>query len=157
MKISKNQLKEIVANIMRENREEEEGAMANDNGLVKFSYSGGYAGALEAAGAKVHAFKEFGDYQGTWYAKVTDQGKTGWITGGFGSCSGCDNYQATFEEYAWKHDNKIPLQKLVEFGRSYLTSITSQEEMEQQIEEEWSNYSYDEDLKEALMWVQENR
>lgn len=58
-----------------------------------------YRYALEAAGAVVHAFEEFGSYQGDWFAKVTHNGVTGWVTGSFGSCSGCDAWSAEFDCY----------------------------------------------------------
>ena len=56
-----------------------------------------YVKALEAAGAIVHAYKEFGSYQGDWFALVTYKGKTGWIHGTFGSCSECDAFLAEFD------------------------------------------------------------
>ena len=52
---------------------------------------------LEKAGAEVLAFKEFGDYQGSWYALVKYKGETGIASGGYGSCSGCDSFQAEFD------------------------------------------------------------
>lgn len=56
-----------------------------------------YQSALESAGAVVHAYEEFGSYQGDWYAKVTHNGVTGWVSGSFGSCSGCDAWEAEFD------------------------------------------------------------
>jgi len=44
-----------------------------------------YQIALEAAGAKILAFKEFGSYQGDWWAKVTYKNEMGWIKGCYGS------------------------------------------------------------------------
>ena len=55
-----------------------------------------YQEALEAAGATVHAFEFFGSYQGDWWAKVTYNGETGWVHGSYGSCSGCDAFEAEF-------------------------------------------------------------
>ena len=40
-----------------------------------------YQKALEAAGAVVHRFEEFGSYQGDWWALVTHGDKTGWVNG----------------------------------------------------------------------------
>lgn len=53
----------------------------------------GYTEALEATGAKVKEYKEFGSYQGTWIAIIED-GR--FIEGSYGSCSGCDSFQAEF-------------------------------------------------------------
>lgn len=50
----------------------------------------GYQDALEAAGAEVLAYKEFGTYQGDWVALVRYGGKTSWIRDYFESCCGCD-------------------------------------------------------------------
>src|SRR5689334_4678174 len=56
-----------------------------------------YCGALEIAGATVERFKEFGSYQGDWWAKVTYNNQTGWVNGSYGSCSGCDAFQGEFD------------------------------------------------------------
>ena len=37
--------------------------------MIDFEY--GYQGCMELAGAKIHVFKEFGSYQGDWWAKVS--------------------------------------------------------------------------------------
>ena len=47
-----------------------------------------YQSALEAAGAKVLAFEQFGSYQGEWLAKVESAGETFYVQGSYGSCSG---------------------------------------------------------------------
>ncbi len=65
---------------------------------MSYYFSGGYDDALRLAGAEVHAYESFGSYQGIWLAKVTYQGKTGWVRGYFGSCSGCDGLQAANTE-----------------------------------------------------------
>lgn len=81
----------------------------------------GYQEALEAAGAEVILFQEFGSYQGTWLAKVNYHGETGWIEGSYGSCSGCDAFEAEFD---WNDKDKPDYQKrLAEFGESYLSSL----------------------------------
>ena len=50
-----------------------------------------YTVALEAAGATVRAYQEFGSYQGDWWARVVlPDGREGWVTSSYGSCSGCD-------------------------------------------------------------------
>lgn len=93
----------------------------------------GYQTALEAAGAIVHEFEEFGDYHGTWIARVTYNGETGFVVGSYGSCSGCDAFQSEFD-YGWgTYDRELEryvpkpkhLRALAEFGREYLTDIVT--------------------------------
>ena len=84
----------------------------------------GYKDALKAAGARVLLFEQFGSYQGDCYAKVEYNGKSGWINGSYGSCSGCDAFEADF---GW--DEPTP-ETLAEFGKQYLDLIMTQEEAE---------------------------
>lgn len=57
----------------------------------------GYKSALIAAGCDVHAMLQAGSYQGVWLAKVTTpDGSEGWVYGYYGSCSGCDAFEAEF-------------------------------------------------------------
>lgn len=94
----------------------------------------GYCEALEAAGAKVKEYWETGDWQGTWFALLDDNTV---VVGSYGSCSGCDAFQAEFD-YSYQcneHRYTYPAladceacqeaekeynQKLADFGRSYL-------------------------------------
>jgi hypothetical protein len=94
----------------------------------------GYHGALMAAGANVKAFEEFGSYQGEWWALVEYEGQRGWVNGSYGSCSGCDAFQAEFvyddkerwDDAAGKYvPNPEYPAKLAEFGREYLGNIHS--------------------------------
>lgn len=103
----------------------------------------GYSEALEAAGAEVKAFREFGSYQGDWFAKVAYQGREFWVHGSYGSCSGCDAFLAEFdfdgreecEEHRWYYPKETVVsctacaekkadydRRMVEFGKGYLTS-----------------------------------
>jgi hypothetical protein len=107
----------------------------------------GYKEALEAAGAKVLAFKEFGTWQGDWWALVEYQGKRGWIHDYFGSCSGCDAFEA---EFGW--DEPTP-QELAEFGKRYLDDIKTQEEAEQEVSKD---IEWDLDAEEVLKFIKEN-
>lgn len=102
-----------------------------------------YEGALEAAGAVVEEFKFFGSYQGNWWARVVYEGQRGWVRGSYGSCSGCDALQGTFDydfgdEYKWddewskrvrKTDEEIAgeREQFAEFGRGYLDLMTQAE------------------------------
>lgn len=108
----------------------------------------GYREALEAAGATVHQFKEFGSYQGDWWALVTTpSGARGWIRGGYGSCSGCDAFQSEFdsgtkecEEHRYGSTDRNCVEcanlqaqyqaRLAKFGEGYLDGFMSQAEAE---------------------------
>lgn len=56
----------------------------------------GYAEALKAAGAEVLGFEMAGGWQGNWVALLRVGGELKALTGYYGSCSGCDAYQAEF-------------------------------------------------------------
>lgn len=81
-----------------------------------------YKSALIAAGAEVLEFKSFGEYSGTWYAKVKYEGETGWTSGWYGSCDLCDSFEGEFGY----DDNEEPdyqerlAERLADFGRGYL-------------------------------------
>lgn len=106
-----------------------------------------YKISLEKAGCEVLAFKEFGDYQGSWLAFVVYNGERGIVEGSYGSCSGCDAFQAVFDygngvpvekdgkyyrdQYAWEEDETTKdefdsllqscNERLADFGRTYLS------------------------------------
>ena len=139
----------------------------------------GYSEALEAAGAKVINFEQFGDYQGTWYALVEYNGQKGIVEGSYGSCSGCDAFEAEFSygtdaptEYGGKYrsssyedisreeyDKQMAEynQRLSAFGQDYLRDIQQEDilktrlaEINKRIDEDgWSFY---EEEKEGLQW-----
>jgi hypothetical protein len=108
----------------------------------------GYQEALEAAGATVRAFQEFGSYQGDWWAFVAlPDGKHGWINGSYGSCSVCDAFQSEFDDdekceshqLVWDPPVDCPdcvkaregrAVRLADFGRSYLDGLMSQADAE---------------------------
>lgn len=96
-----------------------------------------YKEALEAAGAKVHRFIETGSYQGSWYAFVWYDGHLGWVQGSYGSCSGCDAFEAEFSDSYLDlkgDDEKASYQKrLAEFGKSYLGTVESHEDLMRQL------------------------
>lgn len=130
-----------------------------------------YRESLEAAGATVHQFKEFGSYQGDWWAKVTVDGKDGWINGSYGSCTGCDSFQA---EFGWDDEPqcgdhrygpevkdcqlcdamaKVYRIKLAQFGKRYTDNVLTQEEAEK---EAAANLEWDSDAAEMLSWIKAN-
>lgn len=131
-----------------------------------------YRQSLEAAGAVVHAMQDFGSYQGDWWAKLTYEGKTGWVHGYYGSCSGCDAFEAEFgygdrekcEDH--EYDSNSPAdcelckqkkaeydKKLANFGREYLDNIMTQEEAEAKASE---NLEWDHDAEEMVKFIKEN-
>lgn len=113
----------------------------------------GYQEAMEAAGAKVIDMVGFNDYQGTWYALVEYKGERGWVTGYYGSCSGCDAFEGEFE---WNASDGEDYQKrLADFGRGYLMHIMTNEEML----EEGKSYAddfWDTDAKEVVAYIEAN-
>ena len=126
-----------------------------------------YRAALEAAGATVHAFKEFGSYQGEWYADVTFRGERGWINGAYGSCSVCDAFEAECDysegdgcdahRYAKREDclgckasDAAYRAHLSEFGRVYLDAMITQGQAERNAAE-YAQYSLED--QEALDWL----
>lgn len=113
----------------------------------------GYQEALEEAGAVVHCFANFGSYQGDWWAKVTYNGKTGWVHGYFGSCSGCDAFSA---EFGWLSEQSelTYKQRLADFGKGYLIDIITQESAEAKASE---NLSWDGDAQEMLEFIKSNK
>lgn len=82
----------------------------------------GYKSALEAAGCVVHAFENFGSYQGEWLAKVTKtvagQEYTGYVHDWYGSCTMCDSYEAEFG-YSYDDEDEDYERRLREFGQRY--------------------------------------
>lgn len=131
-----------------------------------------YEAALEAAGAEVHKFAEFGDYQGQWWAKVTHNGKTGWVNGSYGSCSGCDAFQAEFNYHEYECDEhrygSAPADcpdctkaktdydtRLKAFGESYLNDLLTQEEAEKAAVPSWKDWQDEDDVK-VVTFLKEN-
>lgn len=140
----------------------------------------GYSEALEAAGCKVIDFQEFGSYQGTWLAYVKYNGEKGIVEGSYGSCSGCDAFQAEFgygdaptehdgkyykSEYYWDDDDEITKEeydklkseeekKLKDFGLSYLTGgLYSKTHYENKLAVLDSEDWFDEETKEECEWA----
>lgn len=57
-------------------------------------YGGGYEGMVHAWGT-VHEFITCGSWQGDYVALITDESnRLGFIVIGYGSCPGCDSYEA---------------------------------------------------------------
>lgn len=113
-----------------------------------------YSSALEAAGAVVHTYETFGDYQGTWVADVTFNGIRGLVVGSYGSCSGCDAFEAEIgyeHEYCREHnylcnppscaacdEAKTSYDaKLAAFGLGYLPPRKATEVLEEYSDNSW--------------------
>lgn len=81
-----------------------------------------YRAALEAAGAAVLVYETFGSYQGDWLALCFYKGDFRWVHGSYGSCSGCDAFEA---EFGWGEDRDCPEYKLrlANFGEQYLDDV----------------------------------
>lgn len=109
----------------------------------------GYEKAMTAAGVTVAAYEQFGSYQGAWWAKVIfPNGERYFVTGSYGSCSGCDAFEA---EFGW-NDDKEPnyLHKLRDFGREYLTNCFTHE---QAIAEASKDLKWDSDAQTMVDWI----
>lgn len=127
-----------------------------------------YKQALEAAGAIVTDFQEFGDYQGTWLA-VLDDGRV--VEGSYGSCSGCDALLGEFDFKAHEHgdsDYYDPLhdgpkdgceecvefqRKFKEFGEGYILAAVSREQLAGIYEKRCADEYCTDDEKEILTWL----
>jgi hypothetical protein len=131
-----------------------------------------YEMTLEKAGAKVFAYKTFGDYQGTWLAFVKYNGNKGIIEGSYGSCSGCDSFQAEFDyesteiikqedgkyykgNYNWNdeitkeqviEENKLLEKRFCDFGKNYLNDIQDQQMIQTRLDVLNKEKEEDEDM-----------
>jgi len=90
----------------------------------------GYKLALEAAGWKVHAYQQFGDYSGTWIAVVSKgTGPREVIRDTYGSCGLCDTFTAEFSYPDYEDDADWDFQRrLKEFGERY-TALSFEHEL----------------------------
>jgi hypothetical protein len=130
-----------------------------------------YQNALSAAGAEIHEFKEFGSYQGEWFALVTYNGEKGWVQGCYGSCSGCDSFEAEFgwddretcneHEYKGTDETRAAClgcqeakarytEKLAAFGRPYLEGLQPADTILKELDEQ---SRWDDESMEAAAWI----
>lgn len=135
------------------------------NEWVYFKESIGYKAALEVCGAKILEYKEFGSYQGDWYAILIYNEKTLLIGGGYGSCSGCDSFQSDFsgdnviqsyeeafpeELKAEDYDVGYKLDDLKKFGLKYLNDPLNIEDI---IKEKTNDLVWDNEAQEIINWI----
>lgn len=109
----------------------------------------GYDKALTAAGVKVLDREEFGSYQGEWWAQVQfPNGEIYYVTGYYGSCSGCDAFAGEFGVF----DDEKPdyLHRLKDFGRDYLENCFT---LDEAIAEASKNIKWDADAAEMVAWL----
>jgi hypothetical protein len=133
-----------------------------------------YTQALEAAGATVHAAEYFGSYQGDAMADVTYEGRRGILAFGFGSCSGCDDFEATFgyddgetcDEHRWEADADCGrcviaafdfANKLADYGRDMLNGVMYGDvELARYREQLVEQTRWDGDAQAQLRWYDEH-
>jgi hypothetical protein len=110
-----------------------------------------YQQSLVAAGARVIAFQEFGDWQGSWLALVEYQGQRAWVQGSYGSCDHCDAFQS---EFSWDSDFACQdvQEQLAQFGRGYLDDLQTTEQLLRQYD---ADSSWDSESEDAAFWIRE--
>ena len=141
----------------------------------------GYSEALTAAGCNVLDFQEFGSYQGDWLAFVEYKGEKGIVTGCYGSCSGCDSFQAEFDygsdnefytengkfyksfyadpeeevtESEYNESKEKYNKRLADFGQSYLSGgLYNRAHYESLLEKLDPEDYFDQETKEQIDWV----
>ena len=123
-----------------------------------------YQEALEAAGATVLAYAKFGSYQGDWLARLPN----GYVSGSYGSCSGCDAFEGEFgywrgqcNEHEYDFEDHADCEacaarkadyskRLTAFGQSYLDYLTDAASLRERFttQAEW-----DRDATEIVAWL----
>lgn len=123
-----------------------------------------YQDALEAAGARVIEFREFGSYQGEWVAKIGDDK---YVMGYYGSCTGCDAFEGELgwadqdcDEHKYEHRGDCPACQVAEqeyavrlrsFGESYLGTEYTKKEL---IEYFSGQADWCDEAVEAIKWLE---
>lgn len=107
-----------------------------------------YREALVAAGAVVIDYKEFGSYQGDWFAIIVHNGVKGIVKGSFGSCGGCDAFEGEFN-YTDDSTPEEHQKRLKAFGEGYLDMIT----IEEAVTYAEKNTSWDLEAAEMVSWL----
>lgn len=106
-----------------------------------------YITALEAAGMKVLADREFGDYQGDWIALVEYNGEIGYIQDCYGSCSGCDSYESDVGYDATP-------EQIREFGLRYTDQIVSYDLLMKKYQEQGK---WDREANDVVKFLEETK
>jgi hypothetical protein len=88
----------------------------------------------------------FGSYQGRFLAKIVYKGETLYLHDWYGSCSGCDSFEA---EFGWDDDSKPDYQeRLAAFGLPYVESALPLNNILTALRAEASDW--DEEIKEMI-------
>ena len=135
-----------------------------------------YIESLEAAGATVLEEASFGSYQGDWFALVDYKGKRGYVQGSYGSCSGCDAFEAEFnygektcDEHNYNYSDVCEdcigakeryNEKLVDFGRGYLEDVDGAlglTDYDETLAYAVRNIEWDSDAQSMVTWVESTK
>lgn len=109
-------------------------------------YENGYIRAIRAAGYEVIDYEEFGSYQGDLLVFVRKNGKHGFILESYGSCSGCDAFQAEVR-------NDTP-EEIKEFSIRYEDTMQS---YDQALAYAKKHEQWDAEAKEMISWIQKHQ
>ncbi len=139
-----------------------------------------YSLCLEKAGCEIIAFQEFGSWQGEWLAFVELNGEKGIVAGSYGSCSGCDAFQAEFgwsdapteaegkyyrSGSTWDEEAECTKeefdaavikyeQRLADFGKNYLAGgLYNKAHFEQRLANIDSSDYFSEEERESIQWA----
>jgi len=127
-----------------------------------------YHSLLELCGAKVIAFETFGDYQGTWIAKVKYNDKIGYVEGSYGSCSGCDslqdilmNHNSTGDTYHWFEPENTNCNSCVEIEQLLknmsIVYLEGLEDFQTTISRHIENSEWDLESENIVKWMHEQQ
>lgn len=106
----------------------------------------GYLRALKAAGFEVIDYEQFGSYQGDLLVFVKLNQKYGFIIEQYGSCGGCDVFEAEV-----KTENPEALRL---FGERYFDDVRSYDEALKYVSR---HAHWDQEAKQMVEWVESHR
>ena len=114
--------------------------------MNEYSEESGYILALRAVGFEVIDFEEFGSYQGDLLVFVRLNGVYGFIIEQFGSCGGCDSFQADCKD-------NTP-ESLQAFGKQYLDAMKSYDQAFAYVSK---HSDWDQEALKMKEWVQKHQ
>jgi len=127
----------------------------NGKKYVKTDSCESYPMALSVAGYAVHRYQSFGSYQGEWVAEVEKDGDRFWIKSYYGSCSGCDHFEANCStEYAddYSEDYGYPLDDVLRVASDTVDDRVEFSEIVEWIDE---SSEWDCEADEAREWLKQ--
>lgn len=112
----------------------------------------GYELSLMVAGVTVVDYQEFGAYQGEWWAYIElSDGVRYFVTDYYGSCTGCDDFEAHFYGYNLEEDKDFNYwEELRKFGAEYIQCCLNKD---QAINKAKESYDYDLTSEEIIEWI----